>query len=139
MPLCLPTLCLPINKPVYIGGVNKSGRAMIADRVGDFSLLNQKVYYHLQAVGNILSFSNVKTKLELKYINDTFVPGTPDGDVVFRPYGKLYVYSARGDVIKHNELVLIETVKDNEAHFTKRVVRMVKEAREMQKRLGFHP
>jgi hypothetical protein len=31
---------------VYIGGVNKSGSAMIADRVGDFAFLNQKVYYH---------------------------------------------------------------------------------------------
>jgi hypothetical protein len=90
---------VPADKPVYIGGVNTSGSAMIADRVRDFALLNQKMYYHPQAVGNILSFSNVKTKLELKYINDTFVAGTPDGDVVFRPHGKLYVYSVRGDVI----------------------------------------
>ncbi len=39
----LLTNIVPVYKLVYIGGVNKSGSAMIADRVGNFALLNQKV------------------------------------------------------------------------------------------------
>jgi hypothetical protein len=37
----LLTNIVPAYKSVYIGGVNKSGSAMIADRVRDFALLNQ--------------------------------------------------------------------------------------------------
>ncbi len=81
------------TRPVRVGGLNKNGEAVLADKVGEFLDLST-VYYYPDVIANILCFANVKDKASsVEYVNDSFVVQSTGKTICFSPVGKFYVYN----------------------------------------------
>ncbi len=123
----------PAPRPVKIVGV---GGQLTATQVGDFGTFGA-VYYHPNAVANILCFSDVTKFYDTRYdaSKDVFViVNKKNGkEIEFGCKNKLYVWNPSSRI---EESILVQTVQDNMLSFTKREVQDAQEARSTFIKLG---
>ncbi len=126
------------TRPVRVGGLNKNGEAILADKVGEILDLST-VYHHPDVVANILCFANVKDKASsVEYVNDSFIVQSKGKAICFSPVGKFYVYNPmlRGSD-QQEANVMVQTVAANEENYTKRQIAMAQLARSLQRKLAY--
>lgn len=97
-----------------------------------------EVWYHPQAIANILSLNNVQRCFRVRYDSqegDCFVVMRTDGSTrVFRPTDKgLYVSQVTG---QNRETVMVSTVEQNKQEYTRREVRRAGKARRLLAIIG---
>lgn len=115
------------------------GGKVVTDLVGDFDFFGE-VYYSPSATANVLSFSDLQNKFIARYDRDSnsFKFTLPNGrDISFEEKNKLYVYDASDRSDDFDDIVLVETVAENEMLYTKRQVQDAKSAKTMMQRLGY--
>ena len=96
------------------------------------------IWYHPEAITNILSLSHVKKKWSITYDSDKddlFRVDKGDGNILeFKPSIKgLYYHDPKAE-----EFALIETVAENKSYYTNRQFERAKVARELYQTIG-HP
>jgi hypothetical protein len=132
---CNPALLTNIReapKPLIITGVESGGELRVTQQ-GDFDFFG-KVWYSPKASANILCFYDLQKRFPTSYDQETnsFSYDTPAGIKVFKAKGKHYAY----DAAQNSNSVLVSTVAENEAKYTKREVEAAKTARDLIGRLG---
>ena len=97
---------------------------------------NRDVWYHPDAITNILSLSNVKRKYRVTYDSskeNSFLVHTKDKIVIFPESDSgLYAHD-----MEDRELVMLNTVADNMAKYSKREISGAKKARETYGSMGY--
>lgn len=123
---------------MIIAGVNKNGKPLSTNLVGDFGWYGT-VYFHPQASANILSFHNLVSKFKEKvWFNskrNAFFVRIPSGDVkAFWPLGKHY--ALRVDHIENGRAFPIDTVTENKKGYTPRELEDGEKAADLYEILG---
>jgi hypothetical protein len=117
-----------------VAGINDDTPSLTTETVGDFKDLGT-VFYHPQAAGNILSFSDMSKTNATAYdqSSNTFVLSTPTGSTyTFVQRNGLYVCD-----ITDAEYDVHVTVADKERMYTQREVEGAKQARALVRMLGY--
>lgn len=128
--------------PMEVTGV---GGSIVTDTVGDFGPFGT-VYYHPQALGNILCFADVEDKFCIRYKPGVYTVRVNHTEYKFQRVGKLYVMdlndtelvsSASNNQIAKASVLPIVTVQDNKIGFTQREIAKADEAVKLVTTLGF--
>eukprot|EP01042_Synura_sphagnicola_P011164 gene11164-14277_t len=128
--------------PMEVTGV---GGSIITDTVGEFEPFGT-VYYHPQALGNILCFADVEDKFRIEYKPGVYTVNANRTEYKFLRVGKLYVMdlndtnqvSSDPNTETHNASVLpIVTVQENKIGFTRCEIEKADEAVKLVTTLGF--
>lgn len=121
------------ERPITIIGV---GGQITATQVGDFGTFGE-VYYHPNAVANILCFSDVTQRYNTRYAADKdmfVITNKINGkEIEFRSKNKLYAWNPRHGI---EESILVQTVAENMLPFSKREINDAQEAKSAFIKLG---
>lgn len=116
--------------------------AVLVTQMGDLEGYGP-VWYHRDAIANILSLSNVQKRFRVRYdsqAGDYFTIIRDDGtERIFRPTKKgLYVsrIAAPRAKVKKSQVALVNTVDGNKREFTRREVKKATEARKLMSIIG---
>jgi len=129
------------GEPIIIDGINESGAPIFTSLWGVTRF--GTAYLSAKSVGNILSFGKVVDEANMVYFerdSDAFYVQIDKNGAVFkfvRSIGNIYTTDIRGESDGSRVQVLVNTVKDNIANYTKREVERAKLAREYQRKLGY--
>lgn len=134
---CNPSLLTNIRKSdttMVISGINKNGEPIKTNTIGDFAWFG-KVYYHPEAVANILSFHDLAKRFPVTFDSEKncFIVITQDGkQIKFSPKGKHYCHETK----KLFRRALIDTVEQNKSQFTTREVEQARAAADLYEIMG---
>lgn len=121
------------ERPMTIKGI---GGELTATLVGDFGGFGV-VYYHPDALANVLSFADLSKKYKVSYDNDKgdyFEVDTGKTIIRFLPLGKLYAFDSRKR--SDHEVVMLQTVAGNMSSFTVSERQRAEEARDLYIKLA---
>jgi hypothetical protein len=131
------------DKPIRVSGVGKA--ELVVDHVGDFLGIGP-VYWHPDAIANLLCFHDMNKKFGVKFHNNCFSFKANGLQFDFPADGKFYicnmkkffpspevmaVASSVDFVNTTEEVALVETVAGNLSKLTKREVELAEEARRL--------
>ena len=122
------------HRPITVSGI--AGK-FIVEQVGDLGKFGE-VYYHPDALANILCFHDLARRYHVTYdsnVLDAFIVTTDVRTLVFEPKGKLYVYNPL-EAKASSEVVLIQTVSENEKTYTKRELEYANKAKDLYIKLA---
>ena len=117
--------------PITVVGI---GGSLRVTQCGDFGSI-KGVYYHPEAVANVLCFADLVEKYSVKFDNsvgDYFVVDTGKCIVRFLQIGKLYILNAHDTEAVS---LTIKTVEGNSVSFTKRELKKAEMARDLYVKL----
>lgn len=120
------------STPITIKGI---GGSLKVDLVGDAGCFGE-VYFCPQATANLLCFYDVDQKHHVSYDRDakTFEVNISENKTYkFVARGKLHVC----DINAGRNVVLTNTVEENEGLYTKRELAAARQAKDLSKRLGY--
>lgn len=135
----------PADKHLKVHGI---GGHLIATQVGDFGNFGQ-VYYHPEAVANILSFYELQRKYQIEYnnkIEDAFIVTTDKAKIKFVQKKGLYVFNPTKELQSSTALATnatgvqqsasVDTVRANEEQYSKQDIQRAKAAQDLYIMLG---
>ena len=118
-------------EPLILKGI---GGHIRVTQCGDFEGFGE-VYYSEKSPVNVLSFAGTATRVVISYDyhrgGGCFVAHQPTGNVRFECHGGLFVHRFE------SRTVMVQTVAEREAKYTKRQVADAQAARELMKNLGY--
>lgn len=122
------------DKEILVRGVGGVLAVKLEEDVKRFG----KVYFHPESLANILCFYHLANKKMITYDDQKyeFVVTAGEKKAFFKPIGKLYVYRTFTSVVNEGTVV-ISTVWENIAGFTKREIDHAKLPRQLQVRLEY--
>lgn len=136
-----------IIHPALLTHIKKAGHELKINGVGGEQLKVEdtgylpdffEVYSSERTQANVLCFADVEDKYNITYIpQEGFVVHLHDRDITFRRDGKLYIAEWELDSDEDEYGVVMATVKENEAQYTRREVERAKEAFEFVKNAGY--
>jgi len=126
----------PAMRPLHVAGI--SGQKLKVTQVGDLGDFGE-VYYHPDALVNILCFSDLASKYKVSYnsdVMDAFVVTTDKRTIIFEPKGKLYVYNPMKSYGSDEVVLMMSAVEDNKRKYTNREVKQAELAHDLYVKLA---